>query len=56
MTRAVHEAFEEIVLGGLLLERGMDSFAEDLDEEEAELIRQYIISRANIDRGSAKNP
>lgn len=56
MSRAVHEAFQAIVREGLLLDLGMDSFAEDLDEGEAELIRQYIISRANIDRRGSGEP
>ena len=56
MSGAVHEAFEEIVRGGLLLDLGMDSFAEDLNKGETELIRQYIISRANIDRRAATGP
>ena len=50
MSGAIHEAFQRVVREGLLLDLGMDSFVDDLDEEQTELIRQYIISRANIDR------
>ena len=46
----MHDSFQAVVREGLLLDLGMDSFAGDLDEAQAELIRQYIISRANIDR------
>ena len=53
MSRAMHDAFQDVVRGGFLIDLGMDSFAEDLDETETELIRQYIISRANIDRETA---
>jgi len=54
MSRAIHDSFQDVVRGGLLVDLGMDSFAEDLDETETELIRQYIISRANIDREAAE--
>ena len=53
MSAAIHEAFQGIVREGLLLDLGMDSFGEDLSSEETELIRQYIISRARIDRAAA---
>ena len=53
MSDLVHDAFPMIVREGLLLDLGMDSFAEDSDEAETELIRQYIIARANIDRAAA---
>ena len=53
MSSAMHDAFQAVVRDGLLLERGMDAFGDDLDEEETELIRQYIISRAISDREAA---
>ena len=53
MSEAMHDAFQKVVLEGLLLDLGMDSFADGLNSEETELIRQYVISRANIDRASA---
>ena len=53
MSGAIHDSFQRIVREGLLMDLGMDSFADDLSEEETELIRQYIISRANIDRDAS---
>ncbi len=50
MSPATHEAFQQVVREGLLLDLGMDAFGNDLNEVETELIRQYIIARANIDR------
>ena len=50
MNPAIHDAFQKVVREGLLLDLGMDSFGNDLNETETELIRQYIIARANIDR------
>lgn len=41
------ESWESIVLGGALNDRGMVSFAEELDEEDSEAIRAYIIARAH---------
>ena len=55
MAPAIHDAFQGIVREGLLQELGMDNFAEELDEKDAELVRQYIISRANLDRAAAAN-
>ena len=52
MSSAVHEAFQKIVREGLLLDLGMDSFAGELSRQDAELVRQYVISRANIDRAA----
>ena len=40
--------------GGLLKELGMDDFTDELDEQETELVRQYIVSRANIDRAATE--
>ncbi len=40
-------AFDMIVRGGTLEERGMVSFAEVLDETDVEALRAYIIRRAN---------
>ncbi len=54
MSGAVHGAFQKIVRDGLLLDLGMDSFGDDLDEEETELVRQYIIARARRDRDATR--
>ncbi len=47
MDEATHEAFNDIVLGGLYEEKGMASFADLLSEEDAAAIHAYIIKRAN---------
>ncbi len=46
MTAETHERYQAIVRGGLYLDKGMDAFADVVSEEEAELIRQFVISRA----------
>ena len=46
MTAETHERFQAIVRGGLLLDRGMDSFADVVTAAEAENIRQFVISAA----------
>ena len=46
MTAETHKLFLAIVRGGLYLDRGMDSFVDAVSNEQAEMIRQYIISRA----------
>ena len=42
------EAFQEIVLEGALLDRGMAGFAEVLSSEDAEAIRAYLARQANL--------
>jgi quinohemoprotein ethanol dehydrogenase len=49
MTPETHAQFHEIVLGGILADKGMASFADVLDEEEADAIHAYLIARANED-------
>ena len=44
---AVHETWQDIVRGGVRANAGMVSFAQYLSEEQAELIRQYVLSEAN---------
>ena len=46
MSGETHERFQDIVRGGVLADKGMLSFAAAVNEEEAELIRQYVISQA----------
>ncbi len=50
MAPATHGAFNDIVLGGALSANGMASFADVLNEADAEAIHAYLISRANEDR------
>ena len=45
MTAETHERFQAIVRGGLLRDNGMESFADAVTQEEAELIHQYVISQ-----------
>jgi quinohemoprotein ethanol dehydrogenase len=54
MTREKHQIFKEIVLDGVLAGNGMASFADVLTADDAERIRQYIISRALIDKADAE--
>jgi quinohemoprotein ethanol dehydrogenase len=42
-----HEIWEDIVRGGVLQARGMVSFSEYVSEDDAEAIRQYVLSEAN---------
>jgi mono/diheme cytochrome c family protein len=53
MSKERHDDFLAIVLGGMLQDSGMASFADILSAEDAERIRQYIISRAVKDRAEA---
>ena len=43
----VHEIWQDIVLGGVLETRGMVSFAEFVTADDAEAIRQHVLSEAN---------
>ena len=49
-SKAVNQAFNKIVLEGILLKAGMPNFSKDLDEEGSNAIHSYIISRAAQDR------
>ena len=42
-------AWTQVVLGGALSPNGMASFASELDQEQAQAIRAYVIMRANQD-------
>ncbi len=53
MSPETHDIFMGIVLGGALQDKGMAGFADVLDATDAERIRQYIISRAIMDREEA---
>jgi mono/diheme cytochrome c family protein len=44
---ATHEKWQDIVIGGMLEPLGMVSFKEYISPEEAEAIRQYVLSEAN---------
>ena len=47
MVPGTHIVFEDIVLGGILKERGMVSFAGSLSKEDTKAVHQYIISEAH---------
>jgi quinohemoprotein ethanol dehydrogenase len=51
MDRDTHAKFNDIVLRGAYLEKGMASFADLLDEKQANDIHSYLIARANEDWG-----
>jgi quinohemoprotein ethanol dehydrogenase len=51
MTRDTHAKFNDIVLKGTYLEKGMASFADLLKPEDADAIHGYLIARANEDWG-----
>ena len=53
MPMGSHQAFNEIVLRGAFVDRGMASFGDMLSEADAEAIHAYIVSRANADRAEA---
>lgn len=47
MAPGKHTVFEDIVLGGLLKDKGMVGFADVLTKEEAKAVQQYIIAEAH---------
>ncbi|BBC73801.1 quinohemoprotein alcohol dehydrogenase [Altererythrobacter sp. B11] len=51
MTPATHDRFEEIVLGGAYVDKGMAAFDDILDKEQVDAIHAYLIARANEDWG-----
>ena len=51
MTMETHGKFNDIVLGGIYMDKGMASFADLLKPEDAEAIHNYLIARANEDWG-----
>ena len=54
MTAETHGKFNDIVLRGLYLDKGMASFADLLDQEQADAIHAYLIARANEDWGRSE--
>ncbi|HMA10591.1 MAG TPA: c-type cytochrome, partial [Steroidobacteraceae bacterium] len=52
MTRETHAQFNDIVLKGLRVQKGMASFANLLSAEDAEAVHAYVISRAQEDWGA----
>src|SRR5690606_33006675 len=54
MTAETHGKFNDIVLKGLYLDKGMASFADLLDQDQADAIHAYLIARANEDWGRSE--
>jgi len=52
LTRESHNNVNDTVLKGTLVEKGMASFADILDEGEVNAIHAYIIARANESWGN----
>ena len=44
---ATPDSFRTVVLDGVYLDKGMASFSEVLDEDDAEAVRAYVVSQAN---------
>ncbi len=42
------EGFDQVVLGGARVAKGMGNFSKDLQPEDAAAVREYLISRANV--------
>jgi quinohemoprotein ethanol dehydrogenase len=51
MTADTHAKFNEIVLKGIYVDKGMASFADLLTAGQADDIHAYLIARANEDWG-----
>jgi quinohemoprotein ethanol dehydrogenase len=51
MTAETHGKFNQIVLEGLYLEKGMANFSDLLGKDQADAIHAYLIARANEDWG-----
>ena len=54
MSAQTRRDFEAIVLGGILADKGMASFADAVDAEEVALIKAYITHRTVEDRAEAQ--
>ena len=51
MTPDTHKEFNDIVLGGKRVQKGMASFADILSKEDADAIHAFVTARANEDWG-----
>ena len=54
MTADTHAKFNDIVLRGLYLEKGMANFSDLLSQDQANAIHAYLIARANEDWGRSE--
>jgi len=55
MSEATHQAFEQIVLEGAFLTKGMPTFDDVLDARDTRDIHAYVVSRAQADRNSQQS-
>ncbi len=55
MTRETHAQFNDIVLKGTRVQKGMASFANLLSAEDVEAVHAYVISRAQEDWGGGES-
>ena len=53
MAPETHQIFKNIVVDGVYAGKGMAGFGDILNEKDTEMIRQYVISRALIDKAVA---
>jgi len=51
MTRETHDKFNDIVLRGIYVNKGMAAFDDLLDQDQTDAIHAYLIARANEDWG-----
>jgi mono/diheme cytochrome c family protein len=49
------DGWQEVVIGGARKDRGMASFANVMNAEEAQAVRAYVIQRANQDKAAGGN-
>jgi len=56
MTADTHRQFNDIVLRGIYVDKGMANFSDILKPEDVEAIHAYLIARANEDWGRSDNP
>ena len=54
MSSETHRIFKNIVVDGIYAGKGMAAFGDVLNEKDTEMIRQYVISRALIDKAEAE--
>ena len=53
MAPETHKIFKNIVVDGVYAGKGMAGYGDILNEKDTEIIRQYVISRALIDKAEA---
>jgi len=56
MHSSFHQTFNDIVLGGALKDRGMVSFAQVINEKQADAVHAYIIEKANDEKDRNDHP